>query len=248
MENTSNNRLAMRTALFGIAILSIVGMTGCGEPLSFVVLDNGTTSPMRISVDQDTTELEPNTHKIIRVSSGTHKFLVESDGSTIFDGTKEIAASSWTGKMYWYLFNPDFTNRYATFDIEYRSDLTRLMDETVAAREDADDDFDVVTEFKKLRTEAEALPMSPWMELPSGIDYFFSEAPDEIQMRGNSEVRTCLVRATKEQHAIIKSAVAVDSPTEEDYDKLYDAVDQLWYYPTRPTSVETIQADVEDIH
>ena len=244
MKNTSVSRLLKRTTFAAVAVSLVATISGCGDAPSTIVLDNGTAEKMQITLNEEhEMELEPNTHKMIHVAPGTHKFNIVSGGSTIFEGTKEVAASDWFGKTYRYVFNPDFTNRYATFDVEYQSDLKHLIDEAVESGRGESSD-DVASDFNQLCSEAAAMPMSPWFEIPTNVDYYFAEPPEEIQMRGNSETRTVLVRATKSDHAIIKSAASNESPTKADYEALYDAVDQLWYHPTRPTSVESSDGDV----
>jgi hypothetical protein len=198
---------------------------------------------MKITLnDEHEMELPANTHKVIHVASGKHKLQVVADGATIFDGVKQVEASSWVGKTYTYLFNPDFTNRYATYNVQYGEGLSGMMEDAVRKYGESKtgqkaDELNL--QFNKLRKETAAMPMSPWFEIPSGVDYYFSEPPDEVYTRNMTEMRTVIVRATKEDHSIILAAKDNVSPTVEEFDALYDAVDQLWYYPTRPTSVET---------
>ncbi|MCA9214255.1 MAG: hypothetical protein KDB27_14385, partial [Planctomycetales bacterium] len=212
-----------------------------------IVLDNGKSTPMHVTLnEQHEIEIAPNTHKVISVGPGKHKFEITCDGESVFSGTKEVAASSWFGKQYSYLFNPDFTNRYATFDVEYGTGLTHLIEDTVEKRRaESGEELNVAAEFKKLRRDVEALPMSPWFELPGGIHYYFSEPPDEVMTRNMVETRTVLVRAARPDHAAIRAAASNENPTEEDFDNLCDVVARLWYYPTRPTSMEIEEGDDE---
>ncbi|MCA9212017.1 MAG: hypothetical protein KDB27_03055, partial [Planctomycetales bacterium] len=82
MKNQTAVRFSQRMTL-ALAIVSIAMITGCGDAPSTIVLDNGKSTPMHVTLnEQHEIEIAPNTHKVISVGPGKHKFEITCDGES----------------------------------------------------------------------------------------------------------------------------------------------------------------------
>jgi hypothetical protein len=223
--------LSSRLALFGILAAAACGATGCGEPNATVVIDNGGAATMIVEVnDQPAAMIEPGEFKSLSYPPGDYKFVVQSGGETLFDGTKTLEPSERFGFGREYIWNPGGENRYAVCKVVYgdqifgeaaQSAIVAFAEAHTGQKADP-----TRVEFIKVKRYAEPMPSSPWFELPRGVMYTLCNPPDHVYTKGGSDSRRALTRISKEDHAQLQNAHSVENPTEQDLGLLIEATER----------------------
>jgi hypothetical protein len=230
-------RRGQRLIWFGILAIAACGATGCGEPNAIVVIDNGGAATMIVEVnDQPAGVIEPGQFKSFGYPPGDYKFVIKSGGETLFDGTKTLEPSEYFGFGREYIWNPGGENRYAVCKVVYGdqlfSDLTNSAIVKFAEAQSGQKADPTRVEFIQLKRHAEPMPSSSWFELPRGVQYTLRNPPDEVYTRNGSDSRRALTRISREDHAQLKNAHAIENPTPQDLEILNEvtgrALDSLY--------------------
>lgn len=227
----ASTRTVHRLACLCVLAIAVSGATGCGEPNAVVVIDNGGDATMVVDVnDQPAGVIEPGEFKSFSYPPGDYKFVIQSGGKTIFDGTKTLEPSEYFGFGREYIWNPGGQNRYAVCKVIYGSDLMSDLTNSAIVKfaeahtgQKADP---TRVEFIKLKRYAEPMPSSSWFELPRGIQYTLRNPPDEVYTRGGSTSRRALTRISKRDHAKLQNAHAVENPTPQDLEILHEVTER----------------------
>jgi hypothetical protein len=220
-----------RLICFGILAAAACGATGCGEPNAVVVIDNGGAATMVVEINgQPAGMIEPGQFKSFGYPPGDYKFVIQSGGETLFDGTKTLEPSQRFGFGREYIWNPGGENRYAVCKVVYGdqlfSDMTNSAIVAFAEAHTGQKADPTRVEFIKLKKYAEPMPSSSWFELPPGVQYTLRNPPDTVYTRSGSDSRRALTRISREDHAQLKNAHSVENPSPYDLEILTEVTER----------------------
>jgi hypothetical protein len=214
-------------ATSSLVLLLLVGASGCGSPDVWVYVDNGDRDPMTVTVDgKKEATIRPGQFALLKFPPGKKKFHVESGGSVLFTGTKDLQESDKWGTARKYLFNPDNRHRYVTYVVKYgHSRLEGLVNWAV---ENSQSDPGGVTRvaYAKLSREVTLHPVTPWIDV-SAAQYVLTAPPDSVRTKRSSATRTALTRVERADYDELESALGKKNPTERDLEKLVEAVETI---------------------
>jgi hypothetical protein len=211
-----------RGVLLSLAVLLACGGAGCSmlgpDGNARIFIDNGSTEPMIVTVEgQEETTIAPGQFTKLTWSPGERRLHVRCGGRVLFDDTKTLEGRA-------YLFNPDNQNRYLVYTVKYGGNrLAELFQRGMAGDRQAQ----IRAAYQKLAKEVELLPSSPWCEMPS-VQYILEKPPEFVVTRaGSTEKRKVLTRIGHKDYALLKTALAIEKPSEDDLEDLADLVDRV---------------------
>jgi hypothetical protein len=240
MQTSSHGRPFAIAARWGLLLAMLSLIAGCGDGMVWVYIDNGGKKSMLVTIDDGPpTRIAAGDYELFKLQPGTRRFEITSDGRTVFSGTKTLEKSKSLGMTQRYLFNPDFNNRYAVYDVTYGYSAFEDVVEASVLKYGEQKTGRKVDETKlahyKLKQMTEAMPPSPWFEIPAGA-YVLEDAPEVVYTRLSKTTRSVLTRAARKDHAVLRAAEDIERPTERDVAKLYDATERVIMGLTLPTS------------
>ena len=213
-----------RAVLLCLAVLPLGGVAGCGNGDVWIYVDNTTTEPITVTVeDKKEATVAPDKFEIVKCQPGKKRFLIERGTSVLYSGTKDIKESEKWGTARKYLFNPDGRNCYVTYVVKYGS--SRLEGLIQAALESQSDRAGAVrAAYAKLSKEVTLHPSDLWIDI-SAAQYVLIPPPDSVRTKSSTATRTALTRVERRDYAKLEAALGKRDPTERDLEDLDEAIE-----------------------
>jgi hypothetical protein len=220
---------AMKTKLLiGVAIVAVgvVGLLLSGGEI-WLYVDNGSKEPMVVSVDgKEEATVAPGQHAKIKCEPGPQRIQVHCNQRVLFDEVKDLQKPDRIASNRLYFFNPDKSNRYATYTVKYGSSPLERLFASKQDKESGDPRTVIRAVYKELAAEAKLVPSDSWFEVPHGATVL-TRAPKVVTSRSSTERRTFMARVDPKDYAVIRAAQDNKDPSEDDLNALAEAVDRV---------------------
>jgi hypothetical protein len=214
--------------LFTAAVLATAG--GCEfKPMDvWVYIDNSGSQALEVSVDgQKAATIEPGDVAQLAYPPGEYQFVITAGGEQICDLMRKLEASDTFAKRRKYLFNPDKSNVYGSYEVKYGgSRLDGVMEASMLSYQ-KDPKIRAKYLYDKLLKEIDLVSTDAWNDI-SGVEYVLEPPPEMMMTRSGSSRRvTVLDRFDRRDYDRLTEAAKNENPTEDDVDALDELIEEV---------------------
>lgn len=213
----------------GLMLVLLCGSAGGGGGGGdiWVYVDNGGSKPMVVSVDgKEAATIPAGKFAKLECPAGERKLRVESGGSVLYTGTKDLKASEkfLVGRRYF--FNPDSHHRYLVYTVKYGSSPFEGVLKSALVGSPSDRDSALRMAHRELEMLFKLMPASSWFEVPDRA-LVLQPPPEYVTTKGYSATRTVLTRVEGKDYDFLEAARNKAKPSESDVRALADVLKKV---------------------
>ena len=218
--------LVLLAIIFGIA-LGVEYYRKNIQPNVWIYVDNGSGTRYQFVLDEgDSVDVEGNSSELVKCHYGEHQVRVDSNGTTIYEGTIRVGRPDFYSGPTRIVLNPDGRNRYWLKEIQYGSSFpdfrVGLGDDAHSRALDLSYQIDIVKQEER------------WFQVETYCDYMMDdEIPEKIKVRTvkglpAGDKKTALRRLSKSDYdRILRARKGGEETTEADVSALQRIVRRL---------------------
>jgi len=192
----------------------------------WIFIDNAGAKPLVVEVDGHlATKVAPGEFAKLSYPPGEHRFHITSGDEVVCDLTKNLEQSDRIGVGRKYVFNPDKTNRYQTYQAKYGVNRLAGVMQAGLLKYQTDPVIKRQYIYRQLLKEIKLLPSDAWNDV-TGIDYVLTPPPAYVMSKG-TERRSVLARVDPKLYERLESMAKIEKPSDKDIDSLDELIDEI---------------------
>ncbi|OYP28232.1 hypothetical protein [Rhodopirellula sp. MGV] len=229
-----NCRPLLSAAVVAMLLLAPLGCKEVSE--AFVHIDNGHHAAIAVYVDDVFAgEISPGHSRRLTLPLGEHHFRVLSAGQPVYDTIHHLDSGNRPYRTPVYVLNPDGNNRYCEVEMAtnafepdaFSADHSKVTLVNHWPEREPDltsDDRTIRARYQRLTQHAIAHPQRPFFKIKRA-DFFFGPLPSAVLSNDDLfNSPSALTRVSARVHKTIIDAKEIESPSEQDLERLEKAV------------------------